>query len=235
MMINSIRSNTQFNQDVVEWDVSNWTRALLFWEKEIRSTPNEKSLGLEIGSRKGGISLYFAKNGYQMITTDIQSPEPTASPLHRKYKVTDRISYGAMAGGTIPDKDHFDLITFKSVLGAICSNENIGNLKPTIQNMYDALKPGGLLVFAENIYATPVHNFMRKHFVKWGDRWNYLKLKDIIGSLDQFSEIRYTTVGFLACFGRNERQKRTLARLDQIIEPFIPKKSRYIVAVVAVK
>lgn len=229
----SIRSGKEIQEDVIEWDIRNWTRSVEFWEREMPVKAGGQ--GLELGSRRGGLSLYFTLNGYRMITSDITDPDDTARPLFRKYGLESDFNSSAVSGGEIPFTAHFDLITFKSVLGAICSNNHTEKLGPAVQNMYNALKPGGVLVFAENLYASAFHHFMRKRFVKWGNNWNYLKMNDILTSLVDFSEVKYTTIGFFACFGRNERQKRLLARLDRFLEPVIPAKRRYILSVVAIK
>lgn len=225
--------NPELTQKVIEWDIYNWSRAVSFWEDHIAD--RKFTRGLELGSRRGGLSLYFAKNGVPMITSDISDPSSIAGPIHKEEGVSDLINYMEFGALDIPSDQKFDLIVFKSILGAVCSNGKTENLAPALSRMYDALLPGGVLVFAENLYASPFHNFLRKKFISWSSHWNYLHLSDIIDSLEQFDKVEYQTYGFFACFGRNENQKRILGKLDRFIEKIIPGKNRYILSVVAFK
>lgn len=47
--------------DVIEWDVVNWGKFLKFIEKQ-NIEISDKHI-LELGARRGGLSLYFANRG----------------------------------------------------------------------------------------------------------------------------------------------------------------------------
>jgi hypothetical protein len=63
---------------------------------------------------------------------------------------------------------------------------------------------------------------------KWGNAWNYLTEEQIHQMTSQFESTEIHTTGFLATFGRNEKQRSTLGSLDQILLPIIPKKWHYL-------
>jgi len=83
--------------------------------------------------------------------------------------------------------------------------------------------------------ASQLHQYTRKHFIQWGNDWNYLKYDEVPGLLSDFEKVELKTVGFFAAFGRSEWQRRRLAHLDQLIHFAIPQSKRYIILVRASK
>lgn len=221
-------------KDIIDWDVVNWSKALNFWESRniFDSTAQEC---LELGGRRGGLSLWMALKGNRVVCSDYQFNETDARKLHEKYDCQERITYQDIDATAIPFKDHFDVIAFKSILGGICRNNNNVLKVKTIEEMHAALKPGGKLVFAENLTSSFLHRFMRKRFTNWGAAWNYLDYNEIDAVFGSFKEINYTTFGFFGAFGRTERQRRFLGKVDNLISPIIPKSKRYIVVGIAEK
>jgi SAM-dependent methyltransferase len=213
------------------WDVINWSKTLKFWEKHV-SILNKEYQCLEVGSRFGGLSLWLALNNNNVLCTDINGPEEGASEIHKKYKCDSRIVYDALDATNIPFENRFDIVMFKSVLGGISSNNNRYKAL-TINEIHKALKPGGALLFAENLESTTFHKILRKRYGAPG--WNYLKMSELEEVFNLFSKVSYTTVGFVGCFGRTERQRRFLGRIDTLIEKIVPEKSRYILIGVAIK
>ena len=65
----------------IEWDTINWRRVLPVWDKYI--SDNEIKL-LEIGSRHGGLSLYYALKGIAVTCSDYGFPTKTAHESLRK-------------------------------------------------------------------------------------------------------------------------------------------------------
>jgi hypothetical protein len=54
--------------------------------------------------------------------------------------------------------------------------------------------------------------------------------------LNEFKDVDYRTTGFLATFGRTEKQRSFLAKLDKLImNPILPKKWKYMMYGVAKK
>ena len=75
-------------KDIVEWDVVNWSRAISFWEKDIHDKDLTGKKVLDIGGRNGGISLFFALKGCNVICSDINKDGfQKARALHEKYNV----------------------------------------------------------------------------------------------------------------------------------------------------
>ncbi len=221
--------------DVVEWDVTNWSKGLKLWAKLTQLAPSKK-LALEIGSRNGGLSLWLGMNGMNVICSDLNSPTVSAAKLHERYGIKELVQYEAIDALNIPYSEKFDLIIFKSVLGGIGSNNNLENQKKAIDQFHKALKNGGELWFAENLVASPIHQLFRKKFVPWGNRWRYVSIEEMKMFFSQFSEIRFSTFGFLGSFGRAPLQRKLFGLIDSIVfDHFLPDNWHYIIAGIAKK
>jgi SAM-dependent methyltransferase len=219
--------------DIFEWDGINWAKSIKYWNKYLENE-NINYKCLELGANLGGFSLWLASLGNAVICSDIDSPEDKASQIHKKYFCHRNIRYEAIDATNISYTNYFDIIIFKSILGGICVNDEELRIK-TINEIYKALKPGGKLLFAENLRSTNVHMFTRNLFLKRKKLWNYLKYKEVNLLFDSFEQLNYTTVGFLGAFGRTEWQRFFLGKIDNLIESFIPKSARYIIIGIAVK
>jgi 2-polyprenyl-3-methyl-5-hydroxy-6-metoxy-1,4-benzoquinol methylase len=220
--------------DIIEWDIDNWSKAIDFWEENI-DLKTDTLTCLELGGRRGGLSLWLAVNHNEVICSDLNSPQEHASELHEKYSCSEYIEYRSIDATDIPFKNKFDIVVFKSILGGVSGNGNDQLKKHTIDEIYKSLKPNGKLLFAENLEASFLHMYIRKIFVKWGSRWNYLKYKEIEEVFDSFDNLKYKTVGFLAAFGRTEKQRKLLSKFDRLFNQLIPKRHRYIVFGIAEK
>lgn len=224
--------NKETLKDIIDWDIINWSKALNYWEKHV-DLQNKNFQCLELGGRKGGLSLWLALKGNNVICSDLENPEKDASIIHKKHNVN--IQYQAIDAANIPFQNHFDLIAFKSILGGIARNNNNALKQKVINEIHKALKENGVLLFAENTEASFLHKLARKLFVKWGAEWNYLKPEEIETLFSSFKSVQFITIGFLAAFGRNEAQRNFLGKLDRVIEKFVPKSKRYILIGVAKK
>ncbi len=217
----------QLLKNIIEWDTVNWSNALRFWDTACIDYKGKKVL--DIGSRNGGLSLWFALKGAEVICSDLNGPSEQAKVLHRKYNVTDKIKYECIDATNIPYIDYFDIVVFKSVLGGIGYNNNIERQQKAIDEMHKSLKTGtGVLLFAENLVASPLHSFFRIKFVKWGKSWRYVSLNELNNMLKYFSTFHYTSVGFWGAFGRTDLQRDILGYVDNIFCMLIPKCWRYI-------
>ncbi len=221
-------------EDVLQWDILSWSKALNLWNAYI--TKHEGGKALELGANKGGLSLWLAKKGYNVVCTDLENVEQNSKELHEKYEASDKITYLDVDATNIPFEAHFDLIVFKSILGGIGRNENTELQQETFDQIYKALKPGGILLFAENLSATGLHRFARKKFTTWGKSWYYPTYDEMLNYLDKFEIKKIHTNGFLATFGRSEKQRKNLAKLDRaLFDPLLSKRSHYIVYGIAQK
>jgi len=221
-------------KDIIEWDVVNWGKALHYWEEHIDLEAKENTC-LELGGRGGGLSLWMALKSNKVVCSDYKFNEEDAQRLHQKYNCMDAITYEDIDATSIPYRNHFDVIAFKSILGGICRNGNDALKKKTIDEIHAALNENGKLVFAENLTSSFLHRFMRKRFTNWGATWNYLDYNEIDEVFSSFSKLRYVTYGFFAAFGRSERQRTILGKLDNGIAWVVPRSKRYIVVGIAEK
>lgn len=206
----------QVLNDVIEWDIVNWSSTIKFWENHSKPI-TEKSLVLEIGSRNGGLSLYAALKGAKVICSDLNQPTMEAKLKHKKYGVSHLIKYKKIDATNIPYNSSFDKIIFKSVLGGIGRYERKDLQSKAINEMYKALKIGGQLIFAENLIGSPFHQFFRNKFIKWGNIWRYISLDEMNEFLLPFSNVKSYSCGFLGTFGRTKNQKKILGLLDNNI------------------
>ncbi len=227
-------SNSPSWHDFISWDVVNWSRAMRFWSPQLEQKKPTLTC-LELGGNAGGLSLYLAHLGHHVVCSDIQSPEEKAQVLHSKFELSGQITYRAVDATNIPFEAELDVVTFKSILGGIGRVGQEHLTSETIKQIHKSLKPGGQLVFTENLQSSLIHRFMRKRFVRWGSYWNYLRYEEIETLLSVFSTVEYKTYGFFGAFGRNEQQRNVLGKIDALIEVFIPKSWRYIISVRATK
>jgi SAM-dependent methyltransferase len=221
-------------KDILQWDICSWSKALYFWEEKMDWS--EAMVGLELGGREGGLSLWLADNGVKVICSDLENVKLTAEPIHLAHKVSNKISYQDIDATNIPYENHFDVIVFKSIIGGIGSGNNYEKQVTVFKQIYKALKPGGKLLFAENLVASPFHQKLRQRFVNWGQSWRYISITEMENFLNDFKKKDINSTGVFATFGRNETQRNFLAKMDKMIFNYIcPKNWKYIVYGVAEK
>lgn len=221
-------------KDIIEWDIDNWKKCLSYWPKNSYIDINNASV-LELGSRNGGLSLWASMNGANVICSDKDGPTDNAIEKHKKYNVGQLIQYKKINALKIPYKNELDVIISKSVLGSLGYNDNIDNQKIAVSEIYSALRKGGEFWFIENLVASPFHQLMRKKFIRWGDCWRYVSINEMKLFLESFSSVKYKTFGITSCFGRNEKQRKILSKLDNAVSKIIPNNWKYIIVGVANK
>lgn len=214
-------------KDIIQWDVRSWSKALTYWDENIDWDSVQN--GLELGGREGGLSLWMALKGKTVVCSDLEDVKSTAEPLHTRYKVNDLITYQDIDATNIPYENHFDVIAFKSIIGGIGRNNNPEIQAKVFKEIYKALKPGGKLLFAENLVGSRLHQGLRRKFIKWGSSWRYISLDEINGFLSDFSSVDLKATGVMATFGRNESQRNMFSKFDEmILNNISPDKWKYI-------
>jgi ubiquinone/menaquinone biosynthesis C-methylase UbiE len=215
-----------------EWDTISWSRAMNIWCKYLES--NRGKYVLEVGSRNGGISLMLAKEyGMQVVCSDLINPETSAQLLHKKYKTNHKIKYEGVDCVNMSFEDNtFDVVIFKSVVGALgfADKQSLA-----FNEMFRVLKPGGVLLFAENLNSSFLHMYLRRKFIPWDSRWRYLKLNEIHSFLENYNFVELETTGFFANLISNNLIKKFSSYFDYFFEKILPKKIRYIVYGAAIK
>lgn len=202
-------------KEIIQWDVNSWSTALNYWESTIDWDTVHN--GLELGGNLGGLSLWMALKGKKVVCSDFKDVRSSAEPLHVKHNVQEHIEYQDIDATNIPYENHFDIIVFKSIIGGIGRNDNKEKQEQVFREIYKALKPGGKLLFAENLVASPIHQKLRKRFVNWGASWRYVTIDEMEHFLSGFSSYTLKSTGVLGTFGRNETQRNVLSKIDQFI------------------
>jgi SAM-dependent methyltransferase len=223
-------------RDIIQWDVRTWSRALQLWEESLGPGPIN-GCGLELGAREGGLSLWLAIKGMDVVCTDIRNTEANARALHKEYDVCSRIQYLDIDAAEIPFENHFDIVVFKSVLGAVGCRGQDEKQQRAMDAIFKALKPGGKLLFAENLTATPVHTWLRRHVVRGYARvWRYVTPSEMRDFLKPFSSYETHTSGFAALFGGMESLRNVLALVDQnVFDRITPESWRCLIYGIATK
>ncbi len=219
---------------ILQWDSKAWSRALHYWDNQVEW--GTVKTALELGGNSGGLSIWLASNGVDVICSDLEGVEEKASGHHAPFEFRNKITYQDINACDIPYENLFDLVVFKSVLGGVGRDNNFSKQKEAVDQIYNALKPGGKLLFAENLIASPVHRFARKKFVHWGKSWRYLTLNEMKSLLSGFETYSIRATGFASAFGRSNGQRNSLASLDRLFFNYsVPKNWKYIAYGVAIK
>ncbi|MBN4071170.1 class I SAM-dependent methyltransferase [Crocinitomix catalasitica] len=229
--INKLLLSKDELKSIIRWDVKNWKRALRFWNKHCEIKVGMRVLAL--GERDGGLSYYFAKLGCDVVCSDYKDFPDSTAEFHEAGKADMQISYKKIDMRSIDfGDDQFDIVVFKSVIGALGKKEDQVR---AIQEIHRVLRDGGCLLFAENAVGSALHSSLRKKFVTWNDRWRYIGHDDVRGWAQLFSLSYSTSFGMLGLLGRSENQRNFFGALDRIISPLCPRRWRYIIFVVMIK
>jgi len=212
-------------RDIVTWDVRTWSTAVVYWDT-VLGTPERPLRCLEIGAGPGGPSLWLALRGNSVLCTNWQATREQAAPLHDRYGMTG-IEYQDVDATQIPFENEFDLIVFKSVLGGVGDKAAQDR---AMAGIHRALKPGGRLLFAENLRGTVLHRLARAIAYRVrGTSWRYVTVKELTPHLAKYSRHDIRTTGFLSMFGVRESQRDALAKADdRVFNRIVPASWHYV-------
>lgn len=223
----------ELTRDIVGWDVTTWVRAVAFWEQQL-GTADVTLNCLEVGAGPGGPSLLLALKGHTVVCSNWDGTEAQARPLHDKYGQSS-IAYRDVDVTDIPITEQFDLIVFKSVLGGLAPFGK--SSREAMREIHRALKPGGRLLFAENMRGTILHRLARWFaYRRRAGSWEFMPLSRMREHLQDFDSFEVHTTGVLALFGITESQRNTLGGADgRVFDRAVPPSWRYVAYGVATK
>ncbi len=98
------------------------------------------------------------------------------------------------------------------------------------------MKPGGALLFSENLSASKLHRLLRIKYGALKNNWHYFSVNEMKELFQNYSSFNYNTFGFIGCFGRNEKQKEFLGRFDStLFDKILNDDLHYIISGIAIK
>jgi hypothetical protein len=222
--------------DIFGWDVLTWSSALEHWQRHA-TVDLTRSTALEIGAgQSGGLSLWLALQGCDVVCSTLGEVPARVRALHGRYGVAHRVRYVSLDVLELSEREEFDVIAFKSVLGGIGANGRADLQARAIARLHAALKPGGNLLFAENLAATRVHAALRSRVGAGKDGWRYVTAREMAQMLRPFAEVHCGTAGFLGAWGWNEMQRQTCGAVDAFLcRWLVPSSWQYVSMGVAIK
>jgi hypothetical protein len=222
--------------DIIGWDVVNWSQCLKYWESNITLDFNNCH-ALELGCQNnGGLSLWLALKGANVLCSGYEEISNDVKETHNYYINRSLINYATVDATCIPYNNLFDIVCFKSVIGGIVRENSLHTACKVAHEIKHSLNNNGILLFAENIASTKMHRNLRKKYGYGKNNWRYFTIEEISKIFSCFSSLKYITFGFLGCFGRNEKQRRFLGNIDKyFLDNIVSEKKRYIIAGIAKK
>ncbi|MCB0698584.1 MAG: class I SAM-dependent methyltransferase [Chitinophagales bacterium] len=226
--------------DIIEWDVLNWSQLIRYWTPIVERLSKESKV-LAIGERNGGLSLWLALLGFDVVCTDIVDTGTTAKDLHKKYGVEHKISYQTfdVVNGNL-DADSFDLIVAKSVIGGLKGNRSDASTRSfevqqkAVDNINRLLKPGGYFLSAENLTGNILLQAARRNTGKT-QGWRYLHYRELSQLFQSFDLVQTKTFGILPTFFGSKFVNLIMFFINKHLLAFLPTTTKYIAFTTAQK
>ena len=105
---------------------------------------------------------------------------------------------------------------------------HLDRIQQAVREMQRVLRPGGRVLFAENLRGSFLHAYLRHALVRWGSAWRYIARDELPRLFAGFADLQIQCCGFWAALGRSERQRTLLHALDVVTEPMVPRSWRYV-------
>jgi ubiquinone/menaquinone biosynthesis C-methylase UbiE len=218
-------------REVVQWDVPTWWRPMEYFGEVVRARALQGKSVLELGARDGGTALYLAKfHGMSVVATDIDPIQSKCRALHERHGVSDLITYDVADATNLQfDDASFDAVVIKSVLGGIAAAAGTQAMARAADEMRRVLRPGGVVLFAENLSASWFHRKARSARA-WSGEWHYPSLAEIESVFSRVGPPELKTTGFSAVFVPESfpRLKQVAASIDKCTERLVPRSWQYV-------
>jgi SAM-dependent methyltransferase len=173
--------------------------------------------------------------GARVVCSDMDGPSIQARQVHQIAGVSDRIQYQAIDATRIPYADQFDVVTCKSVLGAIGIRRGPHAQAKAVSEIRRALCPGGELFFAENLAGSPFHHRVPRPGHNWGDGSGFVTVQAMLDFVAPFAQVCY---GIMSLGGEPEPAGQPaggINRIGRLMRDRSPERSRFIIVGVARK
>jgi SAM-dependent methyltransferase len=240
MELNKIDHN-ELMTAAIEWDVFNWSNALVHWSGIVKSLNKDAKI-LCLGERNGGLSLWFALQGFKVTCSDFGGPTDAARELHTKYGVSDFIEYADINIFELPyPAESFDVVACKSVIGGLKldyknkQTRTLENQKLAIDEVRRILKTGGFFLGAENMKGSRLHQLLRKVLKGKNIGWRHFEVKELRWLLRDFTTTNIVFFGFVGSYFPFTWFNRIFSSLDSILSKLLPNGLLYISFITAKK
>jgi SAM-dependent methyltransferase len=190
---------------------------------------------LAVGERNGGLSLWFALQGFHVICSDVGGPTNQARELHAKYRVAELVTYADVNIFAMPYPENtFEVVASKSVIGGLKkirkdpSTRTLENQRLAVGEIQRVLKPGGHFLGAENLRGSWLHQKVRT-FAKNGRLgWRHLSREEIDSLFAPFAAVEQQCYGFLGSRFHLLGLNHLTSFVDSWLCPLLPPQSLYV-------
>lgn len=218
----------------------NWSELIRHWQPILDTLPRSSKV-LAIGERNGGLSLWLALLGFDVVCSDLKEPTEAAIALHKKYSVAHKIQYKQFdVVNSTEDEAQYDIVIAKSVLGGLkaiktkSATRNFSVQQQAVQNINQLLVTGGYFFSAENLQGGRLTKWLRR-ISKKDKGWRHLSYKELGDLFIGFTLVQIKTFGILPTLFSNSGLNACIYFFNKYVLSFAPNESRYISFVVAQK
>ena len=226
--------------DIIEWDVPNWSQLIEYWLPLLDTLPRDSKI-LAIGERNGGLSLWLALMGFNVVCTDVTDISERAGWLHKKYRVANRVSYRVFdVVNEHWEAEQYDIIIAKSVIGGLKANRSDPSTRTlqvqrqAVLNIHRLLKPGGYFLSAENLHGNMLLRIARRLKGR-NTSWRHPSYTELESLFAPFTIVQTKTFGILPTFFSGKVQNKCIYFLNKYVLAVLPAGTKYISFTVARK